>query len=254
MGGKRTTNKNNITEDDLEVKSDMDVPKLLKLLKKKHPIVFVYIGAEEWCGPCQKFRPMYEEYKKILGRKIPMVHIDHKMVPKTFASKAKIDGFPSGTIYSPRDNTFAKFKKENGEETHAVPTIRDKEAMTTFLTANPGELLKANNNVANANASANNNEGADSQSLVRTATTRKRLVESGKKAIKNRNEPIEETPVPSPPNTNADTIQATNMSARDNSVPAKGGSLFQALLRASKGLGPQTRRASAGKRRTRKRL
>ena len=243
--GKKTKN---ITEDDLEVKSDMDVPKLLKLLKKNHPIVFVYIGAEEWCGPCQKFRPLYEEYKNIAGRNIPMIHIDHKMVPKTFAADAKIDGFPTGAIYSPKDKSFATFKNENGEETHAVPTIRDKDAMTSFLKANPDELLKANN------GSANNSEGADSQSLVRTATTRKRLVESGKKAIKNINTPLEETPVPSPPNTGSDTIHPMNMPPRAKEVPATGGSLFQALLRASKGLGPQTRRASAGKRRTRKRL
>ncbi|NDB82956.1 MAG: hypothetical protein EB127_09495 [Alphaproteobacteria bacterium] len=247
--GKKT---NNITEEDLEVKSDMDVPKLLKLLKKKHPIVFVYIGAEEWCGPCQKFRPLYEEYKKIAGRNVPMVHIDHTMVPKTFAADAKIDGFPSGTVYSPKDGSFANFKKETGEDTHSMPSIRDKEAMTAFLTANPDELLKANNNNAvTANA---NNEDSDSQSVVRTATTRKKLVESGKKAIKNRNELLEETPVPSPPNTGADTIQPMNIPPKEKAAPATGGALFQALLRASKGLGPQTRRASAGKRRTRKRM
>jgi thiol-disulfide isomerase/thioredoxin len=245
----KTMKKNNIAAEDLEIKSEADIPKLIKLLNKKHPIIFAYIGAEEWCGPCQKFRPLYEEYKKTLGRNIPMVHIDHKLIPKTFASKAKINGFPSGTIYSPKDKSFASFKDENGEETNAVPTIRDKEAMTSFLKANPKELLKANNNMVSANA----NDGADSQSLVRTATTRQRLVESGKKAIKNRNDPLPETPGPSPPNLESDTIQPMNMPPKENQAPAKGGSLFQTLLRVARGFGAQTRRASVDKRRTRKR-
>ena len=242
----KTMKKNNTSGEDLEIKSETDIPKLMKLLNKKRPIIFVYIGAEEWCGPCQKFRPLYDEYKKITGRNIPMVHIDHKVVPKTFASKAKFNGFPSGVIYSPKDKSFASFKDENGEETHSVPTIRDKEAMTSFLKANPSELLKANN-------MGNTNDGADSQSLVRTATTRQRLVESGKKAIKNRNVPLPETPGPSPPNLESDTIQPINMPPRETQAPAKGGSLFQTLLRVARGFGAQTRRAPVDKRRTRKR-
>lgn len=243
---KKYSKKSTMTEDDIEVKSDFDLPKLTKLLKnKKNRIIFVYIGAEEWCGPCQKFRPLYDEYKKIPGRKVPTVHIDHKMVPKTFASKAKIDGFPSGVIYSPEDGSFSSFKNEEGKETNSMPSIRDKEAMTAFLKADPTELLKANN-------TNTENEGADSQSLVRTATTRQRLIESGKKAIENRESPLAETLLPSPPNVGTDTIKPMNVPQKE-AAPSTGGSLFQALLRASKGLGPPTRRASAGKRRTRKR-
>jgi len=225
---------------DLEVKTEADLPKLAALMKSKPVIVLVYIGAEEWCGPCQQYRPLWEKYKATPDRKVKnMVHVDHKMLPKTPFAKAKINGFPSNVIHSPHDNSYATFKSENGEETHAIPNIRDEAAMTTLLRTDPSHLVQNNN--------------SESESLITTPDTRKKLTKSGKEAVAKKNTPEVETPEPTPPNTaNDNTLSVPVGSPRPKVVPALGGSLFQSLVRMARGLGHPSRKGRRQRRSTHK--
>ena len=226
---------------DLEVTTEADLPKLDAIMKKNPTIVLVYIGAEEWCGPCQQFRPMWNEYKKTKGRKIPMIHVDHKFVPKTPFSSAKIDGFPSNVIYSGKDKSFSSFKDDSGKETNSIPNIRDRGTMTSLLKTDPSKLLKNNTGTPDK-------DPFDTESPVPTPLARAKMAESGLRAIQNKDTPILDMNDPTPPNVTSDTIQRAENSVMNRVKALRGGSLFNTLLRAVKGLGPPTRSAKRTRR------
>jgi len=221
---------------DIDIETEADLPKLMASTKNAK-VVLVFIHAD-WCGHCQTFKPNWADYKSTPGRNIPMVSVNEKVLSKTPFSKAKIDGYPSNIIYSPKDGSMASFKKENGEETNSVPNIRDKAAMTKLLKANPNELM----------ANKGNTVALNSESLEATPDMRNKLTESGKKAIEEINTPAKMINYPEPPNTASDLVPPSNQ------VPTKvsggGGNLFQSIVRAIKGLGRPTRRSR--KRGTRK--
>jgi len=222
------------TSRDIDVETEGDLSKLMASMKKS-PVVLVFIHAD-WCGHCQTFKPNWKDYKSIPGRKVPMVSVNEKVLSKSPFANAKIDGYPSNVIYSPKDGSFASFKKENGEETNSVPNIRDKNAMVKLLTANPGQLVA-------------NKPEVNSESLEPTPGMRKKLTESGKKAIEDIDTPAKMANDPLPPNTEDDKMEA------NPPEPLKvngGGNLFQSIVRAIKGLGRPTRRRSKGRRATRK--
>jgi thiol-disulfide isomerase/thioredoxin len=184
--------RNTKVNDGIDVSTEADIGKLMDLLKK-HPVVVVMIHAD-WCGHCQTFKPMWEDYKKIPGRTVPMASINEKMLAKTKFKDAKIDGFPSTVVYSGKDGSFGSFKNEQGEETNSIPNIRDKQAMTTLLKAKPSMLRRVNSN------------SPDSESAQSTPEAEALLEESGKRAIKNKNTPINDLNEVAPPNVNNDSI------------------------------------------------
>lgn len=216
------------SKNDHEVKTEAALSKMTEALnsskKSGSPIVFlIYFGAEEWCGPCQRYRALWDEYKKTKGRKIPMIHMDHKMKDKSdHFSKTPIDGFPTNGVYSPNDDSFTP-----------IENIHDKAVMTKLLKADPSKLMKERET-----------------SATPTPSMREKLVESGRREIKNKDKAVEEMNV-SPPNTMNDALPSLT-TITDKLKPVKGGSLFQSLLRAAKGLGLPTRRAKRSKRRTMK--
>jgi thiol-disulfide isomerase/thioredoxin len=178
--------RNTKVNDGIDVNTEADIGKLMDLLKK-HPVVVVMIHAD-WCGHCQTFKPMWEDYKKIPGRTVPMASINEKMLAKTKFKDAKIDGFPSTVVYSGKDGSFGSFKNEQGEETNSIPNIRDKQAMTTLLKAKPSMLRRVNSN------------SPDSESAQSTPEAEALLEESGKRAIKNKDTPINNLNEVAPPN------------------------------------------------------
>lgn len=226
-------------KNDLEVKTEADLPKLksaLNAMKKGGPtmIALIYVGAEEWCGPCQRYRPVWDEYKNTAGRKIPMIHVDHKMMEKSPLSNVKVNGFPTNGVYSPHDESFSP-----------IENIHDKEAMTTLLKTDPSKLMR--------------NKPSNEEPVL-TPNNRKNLIKSGLNAVNAKNDPISDmNSNASPPDIKGDNIANTvsgnlsgNLSNAANK-PSKGGALFRTLLRAVKGLGRPTRRAKKGSRATLKR-
>lgn len=194
----------------LDVNADEHLPALDEL-RKKHVIIFVNIYAD-WCGHCHTYKPMLDEFANIPGRKVPIVRINEKVLAKTAAAKAKLKGFPSNILMG-RDGSFAEFKDEEGEPTHAVPNMRDKKAMRVLLLSDPAKLTK--------------NTYSNDETPQPTNNAENLLTASGKTAYKNRNAPVENMERPTPPNMNADT--AVEAPAYTHAPLAKNGSLFRTL-------------------------
>jgi thiol-disulfide isomerase/thioredoxin len=187
-----------MTSDGMDVTSDQDLAKLSDLLKK-HKIVVVLIHAD-WCGHCQTFKPLWEDYKKIPGRTVPMVSVNETMVAKTPFKNAKLNGYPSTLVYSGKDGSFGSFTNEDGTETNAVPNSRDKEVMSKLLKARPSMMRRA------SNANSETAHSTPEANLLRN--------ESGKKAMREKNMPMVNLDAPAPPNVNSDVIQSTRRRAR----------------------------------------
>ena len=163
------------------------------MLLKEHPVVVILIHAD-WCGHCQTYKPLWEKYKAIPGRTIPMASINQIMLAKTPLKEAKIDGFPSNVVYSGRDGSFGSFKNDRGEETHSVPNARDEAVMTTLLTGNSS---LANNIVA---------DSAASETAKATPEAELLREKSGKRAIRDKNIPVIRRGPPSPPNLTLNSV------------------------------------------------
>ena len=189
-----------IVSDGMDVATDNDLDKLSELLKK-HNVIVVLIHAD-WCGHCQTFKPLWEDYKKIPGRNVPMVSVNEKMLAKTPFKDAKIDGFPSSLVYSGKDGSFGSFKNDKGEDSNSIPNIRDKNVMMKILKAKPSMLQRVNNN-SDADADAD----ADPTESARATPEAEALLEtSGKKEMRNKDKPMIKILASIPPNTNSDTI------------------------------------------------
>lgn len=184
---KRVVQKKQVAlSDGFDVATEADLGKLDVLLKE-HPVVVILIHAD-WCGHCQTYKPLWEKYKRIPGRTIPMASINQIMLAKTALKDAKIDGFPSNVVYSGKDGSFGSFKNDKGEDTHSVPNARDEAVMRTLLTGDPSLL---------------NGVGPDSaQSETARATPEAEMLreESGKRAIRDKNIPLIKREPPIPPN------------------------------------------------------
>jgi thiol-disulfide isomerase/thioredoxin len=203
--------------DGLDVSSEADIGKLTELLKR-NTIVLAIIHMDG-CHYCETIKPTLEKYKNAPNRKVPIVKINRSMLTKTPFNEAKIDGFPSGVLYSPKDGSFGSFKKEDGEKTHAIPNLRDENSMIKLLESDP-KLLQ--NTVSNILPDEN-----ESESLHSTPNAEALLEESGKKAIKEKDRPLIDMNEPIPPNTSGDTLVGRPGALR----PASGGSLLSKIMR-----------------------
>lgn len=203
------------TNDGMDASTEVDLAKLEDLFKK-HNVVLLFVYAD-WCGHCTTFKPTWEKYKQVPGRKVPMASINEKVLSKTRVKDAKIDGFPSGVLYSPKDGSFGSFKKENGDETNSIPNLRDEEVMTKLLQADPSMLQKV--------SAENSNADNDSESALATPNAAALLEKSGKKALKEKDRPIVVMNEPAPPNTSVDTVEKMPR------VASGGGSLLDKIIR-----------------------
>jgi hypothetical protein len=206
----------NDEHDGIEVASDADLPKMSALLER-NPIVLGII-VMDGCHYCETLKPILEKYKQAQGRKIPLLKVNRTMVEKTPFNSAKIDGYPSGVVYSPQDGSFGSFKKEDGGETHAIPNLRDEASMIKLLQSDPKALQKI--------AISPNSE--NSESLHATPRAERLLEASGKQAIKEKNRPLVDMNSPLPPNTSSDKM---NESSERPSRVASGGSLLGKIMR-----------------------
>jgi thiol-disulfide isomerase/thioredoxin len=183
--------------DGMDVATEEDLSQLDELLKKN--MVVVALIHADWCGHCQTFKPLWEDYKNIPGRNVPMVSINEKMLSRTPFKAAKINGFPSTVVYSGKDGTFGNFKSETGEDTNSVPNIRDKDVMIKILQTKPPVTEEL---------------GQESESLHPTRRAEFLLEKSGKKAIKEKDSPIFNSNNASPPKIISDKIRKTRRKKR----------------------------------------
>jgi len=177
--------------DGIDIATEEDLSRLDELLKNN--IVVVALIHADWCGHCQTFKPLWEDYKNIPGRNVPMVSINEKMLSRTPFKAAKINGFPSTVVYSGKDGTFGNFRSETGEDTNSVPNSRDKDVMIKILQTQPPVI--------------EGDFGQESESLHPTRRAEFLLEKSGKKAIKEKDSPIFNSNNASPPKIVSDKIK-----------------------------------------------
>lgn len=190
--------------DGIDVSTDADLEKLSALLKK-HRVIVVLIHAD-WCGHCQTFKPLWEDYKKIPGRTVPMASVNERMLSKTPFKAAKLDGYPSTVVYSAKDGSFGSFTNEQGEETHAVPNSRDKMVMTKLLRARPSMMRKLNSN------------NQDSETALSTPEANLLREESGKRVMRNKDIPMVNMNDVLPPNTHSNSASPSLRATRRRKV------------------------------------
>lgn len=105
----------------VDVRTEMDVPKLEKLLEKG-PLTIVLVYAD-WCGACQRFKET-PEWKRALENKNRTMNIGsvrEDMLPHTSLANAKIEHYPSLLLVG-NDKKAAEFKNAEGEVTNALPS------------------------------------------------------------------------------------------------------------------------------------
>ena len=101
------------------------------------PVTFILVYAD-WCGYCQKYKPLWKMLEKTPGRTANIVSIRDDMLPKiTGVSGAKIQGYPSVIKVTPTGK-ISEYKVPGTEEiTNAMPIMRDIAEMKKELTQAP---------------------------------------------------------------------------------------------------------------------
>ena len=101
------------------------------------PVTFVLVYAD-WCGHCQKYKPLWKTLEKTPGRTANIVSIRDDMLPKiSDVAGAKIQGYPSVIKVTPTGK-ISEYKVPGTEEiTNAMPIMRDMAEMKKELTQAP---------------------------------------------------------------------------------------------------------------------
>lgn len=218
---KKAVGTNNDIDD---ITTEADLPKLSKILGKSTVVLGIFVM--DGCHYCETIKPILERYKNAPGRKVPIIKINRNMLTKTPLKDAKIDGFPSGVLFSPKDGSFGSFKTEDGQETNAIPNLRDEKSMIKLLQADPRLLQKVANNTI-----ATDDDNNDSESLHPTRNAEALLEASGKKAIKEKDRHVIDMNDPSPPNTSSDSLNNNSATTKMPVKISSGGSLLESIMR-----------------------
>ena len=106
-----------------EIRSDAQAAELESVLKQKACDALLLVFAD-WCGHCQTYKPMWEDFAKLTGRTVHMAAVQdeqQKNVPSL--EEAKLQGYP----------TVVLFRKGSPPETISSEDMRNKEKMTELL-------------------------------------------------------------------------------------------------------------------------
>jgi thiol-disulfide isomerase/thioredoxin len=106
-----------------EIRSEAQAAELETVLKQKACDALLLVFAD-WCGHCQTYKPMWEDFAKLAGRTMHMAAVQdeqQKNVPSL--EEAKLQGYP----------TVVLFRKGSPPETVSSEDMRNKEKMTELL-------------------------------------------------------------------------------------------------------------------------
>lgn len=131
---------------------------------KTGPLTLVLVYAD-WCGHCQRFKPMMSQLEKLGNRSIQMARVRDDVFPQSsLAAKNKVEGYPSLLLVNSAGSAM-NFKQPSGEVSNTVPEHTDMTKMTALVrTAGTPEGLNLLNtmnqkNSAKSGASTNNAVG-----------------------------------------------------------------------------------------------
>ena len=134
----------------VDVQTDGQLGELEKRIKEG-PLTLVLVYAD-WCGHCQRFKPMMDDLEQCPDRSIQTARIRDDMFPKTSLSSAKIEGYPTLMLVK-KNGEVASFKNNQGEITNAIPEHTDMQKMTTLVrNAGTPEGIKLLNEKTPSNA------------------------------------------------------------------------------------------------------
>ena len=211
---------------------------------KMGPMTLVLVYAD-WCGHCQRFKPMMDQLEGCKDRSIQTARIRDDMFPKSSLANTKLEGYPSVLLVK-ENGDVASFKKSNGEVTNAVPNHTDMQQMTAIVknvgTANGTALLESAENpteVAENDGMTGNNGLAGNPVEIAENTTAGNLTTAGipNNIVADRLSPENVNRL------NSALVRSSNSLLREATAPVvkqtqTGGSLFSSLMMASKGLAP----------------
>lgn len=95
------------------------------------PVTLVLVYAD-WCGHCQRFKPMMSQLEKIPGRSVQTARIRDDMFPKSSISGEKLSGYPSLMLID-KNGKSTLFKDKEGEVSNTVPDYTNMNKMATLV-------------------------------------------------------------------------------------------------------------------------
>lgn len=207
------------------------------------PITLVLIYAD-WCGHCQRFKPMMEELENNANRTIQTARVRDDMFPKSSLAKTPIEGYPSVILVN-KNKEVIPFKNEDGSVQTTIPDYKNEKLMNSIV-ENGGKTAVVNL----LNSTATKKNGVVPETLNVNATTMNTNVESQElKNLMNNNVKLS-----GPPNPNVDRVtlerqeailEAVTPNKSQKRVPSTegqtqqlGGGLFELLTEAAYSTGP----------------
>jgi thiol-disulfide isomerase/thioredoxin len=113
---------------------DIRAPGQLGELEKRiaaGPITLVLIYAD-WCGHCQRFKPMMDQLESCPGRSVQMARVRDDVLPQSPLANIPNEGYPSLMLIKP-DGTPVTFKNKEGSNTNVIPEHTNMVKMTTLV-------------------------------------------------------------------------------------------------------------------------
>jgi thiol-disulfide isomerase/thioredoxin len=227
----------------VDITNEQQLKELDKRIKMG-PMTLVLVYAD-WCGHCQRFKPMMDQLEGCKERSIQTARIRDDMFPKSSISNTKLEGYPSVLLVK-ENGEVASFKKPSGEVTNAIPNHTDMQQMTAIVknigTANGQSLLETAEEVGSVgNTGAIEPVELSENSVIAGNTATGNLATAGipKNILADRLSPENVNRL------NSALVRSSNSLLREATAPVvkqtqaqTGGSLFSSLMMASKGLAP----------------
>ncbi len=95
------------------------------------PLTLVLVYAD-WCGHCQRFKPMMSKLENESGRSIQTARIRDDVFPQSSLSGEKLSGYPSLMLVD-KNGKSTMFKNAEGEATNTIPEYTDLNKMMTIV-------------------------------------------------------------------------------------------------------------------------
>jgi thiol-disulfide isomerase/thioredoxin len=236
------------------------------------PLTLVLVYAD-WCGHCQRFKPVMDELEATPGRSIQTARVRDDVFSKSSIANTPIEGYPSVLLIKNNKEPIS-FEKEDGEVTSVLPVHNDKKVMTSIVknagtpeglaivsSANKTSPLKENTlknemSVANSGVSTNVSQQPTSQTTPTFVSTPAPNSGSAVRSSQNRFVPLTPSSTALPPNSSVDIQKArinqasTPLTQTPNPSQVvgaqKGGGLYSMLSKVAYQYGPAAALLLAG--------